>query len=196
MSCSSPVERRDRVIEAELKARVREPDALRGRLLRLADEERSTYRDTYYDRPGRDLTKDGRELRVRVIETGGICRTLLTYKEPAVETESGSKPEHETKVADPEVVDTVLHALGLETLVAFEKHCANYRFTARGRNMLATVVTVPEIDGTFIELETMADRTDVEPALSDVRAVLRDLGVADEDLTIEQYTDAVMRARP
>ena len=58
------------MIEAELKARVREPDALRGRLRRLADEERSTYRDTYYDRPGRDLTAEGRELRVRVVDTG------------------------------------------------------------------------------------------------------------------------------
>jgi adenylate cyclase class 2 len=60
--------------------------------------------------------------------------------------------------------------------------------------MLATVVTVPEIDGTFIELETMADETEVDAALADVQTVLHDLGIAD-DLTTEQYTDAVMQAR-
>jgi adenylate cyclase class 2 len=190
------VEGRDRdVIEAELKARVREPDALRERLRRLADEERSTYRDTYYDRPGHDLTAVGRELRVRVIETGEMRRTVLTYKEPAVDSGSGSKPEHETKVADATTLDTVFRALGLQHLVAFEKRCANYRFTALGRDMLATVVTVPEIDGTFIELETMADNTDVDAALSDIRTVLGDLGIVNDDLTTEQYTDAVLRAR-
>jgi adenylate cyclase class 2 len=192
----SSVERGDHdVIEAELKARVREPESLLARLRRLADEERSTYRDTYYDRPGRDLTADGRELRVRVIETGEMRRTVLTYKEPAVDADSGSKPEHETKVADAAVLDAVFLALGLEHLVAFEKHCANYRFTAQGRDMLATVVTVPEIDGTFVELETMADEADVDAALADVLAVLRDLGINDDDLTTEQYTDAVMQAR-
>lgn len=37
--------------------------------------------------------------------------------------------------------------------------------------------------------------TDEAAALGDVRAVLGKLGVAEDDLTTEQYTDAVMRAR-
>ena len=93
------------------------------------------------------------------------------------------------------MVDEILRALGLEHLVAFEKHCANYRFTAKGRDMLATVVTVREIDGTFLELETLAAEDDLAAALGDVRAVLGELGIGEDDLTTEQYTDAVMRAR-
>jgi adenylate cyclase class 2 len=61
--------------------------------------------------------------------------------------------------------------------------------------MLATVVTVPEIDGTFIELETIVPEREVTAALRDIRAVLHELGTTDEDLTTEQYTDAVMRSR-
>jgi len=61
--------------------------------------------------------------------------------------------------------------------------------------MLATVVTVPELDGTFVELETMAAEDDVDAALADIRAVLADLGIGEEDLTTEQYTDAVLEAR-
>lgn len=183
------------MIEAEMKARVHDPAALVGRLRRLAGEEISVYRDTYYDRPGGELSAQGRELRVRVVETGSIRRAVVTYKEPPADAASGSKPEHETTVADPAVVDTILRALGMEHLVAFEKHCANYRFTARGRDLLATVVTVPEIAGTFIELETLADEAELARALGDVRAILRDLGISDEDLTTEQYTDAVMRSR-
>jgi adenylate cyclase, class 2 len=183
------------VIEAELKARVRDADALREELRRRADEEISVYRDTYYDLPDGTLTADGRELRVRIVETAGVRRAILTYKEPAVDSVSGSKPEHETKVADASVIDVMLRGLGMEYLVAFEKRCVNHRFTAKGRDMLATVVTVPEIDGTFIELETVVPESETSAALDDVRAVLGELGVADEDLTTEQYTDAVIRAR-
>jgi adenylate cyclase, class 2 len=61
--------------------------------------------------------------------------------------------------------------------------------------MLATVVTVPEIDGVFIELETQADEADLAAALGDVRAVLGELGIAEDDLTTELYTDAVLRTR-
>jgi adenylate cyclase class 2 len=183
------------VIEAELKARVHDPDALRQRLRRHAEEEISTYRDTYYDRPDRALTTQGHELRLRIVETAGHHRALLTYKRPTVDAASGSKPEHETTVADPATIDLILQALGMQHLVAFEKHCANYRFTANGRTVLATLATVPEIGGTFIELETMTDEADTAAALDDIRALLRELGVADDDLTTEQYTDAVIRAR-
>ena len=61
--------------------------------------------------------------------------------------------------------------------------------------MLATVVTVPEIEGTFLELETLAGEADLAAALGDVRTVLGKLGIGEDDLTTEQYTDAVMRAR-
>jgi adenylate cyclase class 2 len=183
------------LIEAELKARVTDPGAPRARLGRLAAGEASTYQDTYYDRPGRELTSQGRELRLRVIETGGVRRALVTYKDPPADAASGSKPEFETGVADAMVADVILRAIGLEHLIAFDKHCVNYRFTARGREMLATVVTVPEIDGVFIELETMADEPGLATALADIRAVLGELGISERDLTTEAYTDAVTRAR-
>jgi adenylate cyclase, class 2 len=157
------------VIEAELKGRVRDPQALHQQLRRLAVGEQSVYRDTYYDRPGRDLTGSGRELRLRTVETDGRRWSLLTYKEPAVDAASGSKPEYETEVASPDAVDVLLRGVGFEHVVSFEKHCTNYRFRAEGRNLLATVVTVPELDGTFLELETMTDPVDTEAALAATR---------------------------
>jgi adenylate cyclase class 2 len=61
-------------------------------------------------------------------------------------------------------IDVLLRGLGLVCLVAFKKHCTNYRFTARGHDMLATVVRVPELDGTFIEVETMTNEDSTEAA--------------------------------
>lgn len=132
---------------------------------------------------------------MRLMEAVGRRQALLTYKEPAVELASGSKPEHETDVGDPSAVDVMLRGLGLVHLVAFEKHCSNYRFAAMGRDMLATVVQVPELEGTFIEVETMTDEDGTAAALADVRAVLGQLGITEDDLSSEQYTDAVLKTR-
>jgi len=185
------------MIEAEVKARVRDPAKVRDLLRARAAEEVSRYWDTYYDLPGKVLTAAGRELRVRVIETGGQRRCLLTYKAAAVDEATGSKPETETPVGDPDAMDLILLSLGYGHLVAFEKRCANYAFTAHGRDMLATLVTLPELDGTFLEVETMiGEQQDLDAALADIRAVLGQLGVTDAELTTGQYTDAVMRHRP
>jgi adenylate cyclase class 2 len=74
-------------------------------------------RDTYYDWPDRKLTLSGRELRLRLIEAEGLRQALLTYKEPAIESASGSKPEHETKVENPSAVDIMLRGLGLDAVL-------------------------------------------------------------------------------
>jgi adenylate cyclase class 2 len=183
------------VIEAELKARVRKSDEVHERLGIFAAGESSIYRDTYYDWPSRELSAGGRELRLRLIEADDGQQAVLTYKEPAVDAASGSKPEYETRVDDPAVADVMLCGLGLVHLVEFEKRCTNYRFSAKGRQMVATVVRVPELDSTFIELETMTDEGSTPAALADVRTVLGELGILQADLTSEQYTEAVLKAR-
>lgn len=183
------------VIEAELKARLGNPDAVRAALAERAVVERAVYRDTYYDSVDGALESVGRELRLRTIETPDMVRHVLTFKEPAVDAASGSKPEYETTVAAPDVIAHVVEALGCTAVIALTKDCENYRFSADGRDFLATVVRVPEIDGTFLELETMAADDQVDSALDAVRAVLEQLGVAAADLTSDLYTDAVRSAR-
>jgi adenylate cyclase class 2 len=184
-------------VEAELKALARHPERIHAALSRRAVGERSIYSDRYFDYPDRGWTRQGNELRVRTVtDELGRTRALLTFKQPAVDEASGSKPEHETVVEDADVLVTVLTALGVEQIIAFEKRCVNYRFTAQGRDLLATVVTVPELAGqTFIELETVADLGDVDAALDIVLSVLRELGIEDSDLTTQAYTDAVATRR-
>jgi adenylate cyclase, class 2 len=184
-------------VEAELKALVRDPERLHAALSRQVVSERVVYSDRYFDYPDRGWTRQGRELRVRTVtdELGAIL-ALLTFKEPAVDHASGSKPEHETVIEDAEVLVTVLTALGVEQIISFEKQCVNYRFTAEGRELLATVVTVPELAGrTFLELETLAEANEVHTALDVVRSVLHELGIDDSDLTTQTYTDAVATQR-
>lgn len=183
------------MIEAELKARLTDPDAVRGKLAGRATGERAVYRDTYYDTPRASLDHTGRELRLRTVDTGGSLRHLLTFKEPAVDEASGSKPEHETLLGTPAAVDHLLRALGYGAFVELTKECENYRITAGGREFLATLVRVPELDGTFLEVETMAEEHEVDQALAAVRALLDELGIVEAELTRDLYTNMVRATR-
>ncbi|MGW1195118.1 class IV adenylate cyclase [Streptomyces sp. NPDC002536] len=186
------------MIEAELKVRVQNPENALDRLGQRAVGRVEVYQDTYYDTGDGTLAAEDRELRLRTVEGPDGIRSILTYKEARVDDASGSKPEHETRVDAPEAVDAMLRGLGYVVSIAFEKHCRNYEFEAYGRHMLATLVRVPELDGTFLEVETMAKEDGLSPALDDVRAVLADLGFAGHDVTTELYSDAVAakRGRP
>lgn len=185
------------MVEAELKALVRDVDAVRAALDRRGPAQRCTYADRYFDYPDHRLTDQGRELRLRTItDDTGQTRVLLTYKEPPVDAASGAKPEHETTADDADVLATVLTALGVKEFIAFHKHCVNYRFTALGHELLSTLVTVPELENQiFIEVETMTEGSDLDAALDVVRSIVRDLGVSEQDLTIETYIDAVSAQR-
>ena len=185
------------MIEAELKARVQDPDSVRALLLAAAGEpERAEYADTYYDRGG-ELDRDGRELRVRTITTDAGARTVLTYKGGVVDEASGSKTEAETSVGDRDAVEQLLEGLAYTVAIAFTKQCENYRLsTLSGRAVLATLVQVPEVEGAFLEVETMADgEADMREALDELRALLLDLEIGPDALTTELYTDAVAAAR-
>lgn len=183
------------MIEAELKARARDPERVLAELERRAVGRAEVYQDTYYDAADGSIGASDRELRVRTIHGAEDTRSVLTYKGARVDEASGSKPEAETEVTDPAAVHAMLRGLGYAPVIAFEKQCRNYAFEAGGRQMLATLARIPEIGGHFIELETMAAEDDLSAALADVRAVLAELGIADGDLTTETYTGAVAAAR-
>ncbi|MEU1016059.1 class IV adenylate cyclase [Streptomyces sp. NPDC005898] len=183
------------MIEAELKARVQEPEQVMAQLDERARARSEVYQDTYYDRPVGSLAAADEELRVRTIHGEGSTRTVLTFKGAVVDPASGSKPEHETAVDDAEATHAILRGLGYAEVIAFEKRCRNYDFEASGRTMLATLVRVPEIDGTFLEVETLVGEGEVDAALDSIRGVLADLGINEGDLTRETYTEAVAQRR-
>jgi adenylate cyclase class 2 len=184
-------------VEAELKARLRNPDQVRQRLAERAPAEHSVYADRYFDFPDRRLTLGGYEVRLRTVtQDGGDARSLLTFKEPAVDAASDSKPEYETSIDDPNAVVPLFNVLGLVELIAFEKSCTNFKLAAYGRSLVATIVEMPDLDGeTFVEVETLAADDEVTSALSVVRRVLAELGVTEEELTTETYTEAVATRR-
>ncbi len=182
-------------VEVELKAKVGDAEQVRAELERLAPGVDETYHDTYYDLSDEALTGRDQELRVRTVTNDAGSRSLLTFKTAPVEETSGSRPEQETELSDPAVVDTVLKALGAVELISFRKLCRNHRFEAEGREVLATLVEVPEIEGTYLEVETIAPADEVDAGLITIRTILVGLGISEGDLTTETYTGAVTAAR-
>ncbi|PBC84680.1 adenylate cyclase, class 2 [Streptomyces sp. 2224.1] len=184
------------MIEAEVKARVHDPEYVMGQLERMTEGQVEVYQDTYYDDRSGSLDARDQELRVRTIHGPTSTRSVLTYKGTRIDPESGSKPEHETPVDNPEAVHAMLRGLGYVPALTFQKQCRNYEFTTRGRSMLATLVQVPEVDGTFLEVETMVpEEKELSSALDDVRSVMSELGIGADDFTTELYTDAVAARR-
>ena len=184
------------MIEAEYKAKLTAPDRVRAVLRERATPNVVLYQDTYYDTPSGDLDRAGREFRLRTVEdSSGEQRHVLTFKDPAVDEATRSKPEFETLVADHDAMGDIVTRLGYRPALSFTKRCENFEFTASGRRMLATIASVPEIDGTFLELETQAEEPDLSRAFTDLKTVLTELGVTSEELTTELYTDAVRQAR-
>lgn len=183
------------LVEAELTVVVADLAPVEAVLGRRAAPEHCLYADIYYDWPDHGMHAAGYELRLRTITMAGHTRVVLTYKQPAID-DSGSKPEYETVVADPAPIDTMLRGLGLVELVAFEKHCTNYRFTDADRALVATTVTIEALPGqTFLELESMADPADVPATLAVLRSTLADLGLGDATLSTQCYPDRVIQAR-
>lgn len=183
------------MIEAELKARLDRPDSVRAALARFSPPEKSIYSDVYYDAADDSFERTGRELRLRTITSPQGMQHLLTYKEGVVDRQSGSKPEYETGVSTPDATAYIIQELGYRPTIALTKHCENYRFSHEGREFLATIVLIPEITGTFLEVETIAEVQELAGALAAVRSLLQDLGVSERELTTELYTDAVRSAR-
>jgi adenylate cyclase, class 2 len=182
-------------VEAEVKARLSNPAAVRALLDQLTTGVDEQYHDTYLNTPDHSLDTDGRELRVRTITRNGETRHLLTFKEPPVDQATQSKPEHETAVANPDATINILTGLGYQPVLAFTKNCTNYRTNHHGRNILATLVTIPEIDGTYLEVETITQPNDLDAALETIHRLIANLGITEEELTTDTYTDAVRRAR-
>ncbi|MFI6364386.1 class IV adenylate cyclase [Nocardia sp. NPDC050630] len=184
------------MIEAEYKARLSNPEAVRERLRSFAAADEVCYEDAYFDTADRSLNEADRELRLRTITAvGGAQQHLLTFKDAAVEESTRSKPEYETHVSDRKAMADIVARLGYGPFIAFTKQCENFRFKSAGRDIVATVVTVPEVDGTFLELETQVEDDDVLDALRDLRSVLAELGVSPDELTTELYTDVVAKSR-
>ncbi|WP_436924328.1 class IV adenylate cyclase [Halosimplex amylolyticum] len=177
--------------EVELKVRA-EHDAVEPALAE-ADATRVgavVQEDTYYDAPHRNFAETDEALRIRrewetgesTGDAGGAdadgdggdspTTTRITYKGPLLETESKSREEHETAVADAEAAVGIFDGLGFEPAATVRKEREQYRLDGYA-------VTLDRVDGLgeFVEVETETDDDAIDAARDGAMAVLDTLGL-------------------
>ncbi|MEZ3114428.1 class IV adenylate cyclase [Halobaculum sp. MBLA0147] len=158
--------------------------------------------DTYYDAPDRDFAETDEALRIRretVVapepdEYGGETdpgepeptaeteTTKVTYKGPLVETESKTREEYETAVADGEALAGVLDGLGYEPAATVEKHRERFALD----DYVVTLDTVTDL-GTFVEVERETTRDRVTAVRDGARELLDRLGLDPDEQIRTSY---------
>lgn len=165
--------------EIEVKIRVQDARAVRGRLLGLGAvlaRERHLETNVLYDFPDGPLRKGRRALRLRV--TGK--RATLTFKGPPQGSRSFKvREEFETQIQNPRQARKILDALGLRPAFTYRKHRTVFR---KGRLAVCLDETSA---GVFLELEGKRH---------EIVRFARTLGYGRADFLKSDYVELIGRA--
>ncbi len=178
-------------MEIEIKLRVKDKEAIRGKLLGLGaiSKGASTNIDHYFTVKHRDFMKTKECLRVRELPERNI--SMLTYKPATTRKMEDAgfmwKEEMEMEVEDGAMMSRILECLGCRKLATVHK--VREKFEFRGFN-----VTMDEVKGvgSFMEIEMMGE--DVEEAEAGMWKIIGELGLSRKDVEAENYRDLVMKA--
>jgi adenylate cyclase class 2 len=133
--------------------------------------------DTYYDAPHREFAETDEALRIRAERHADDETTKVTYKGPLVETESKSREEFETAVAERDALEGILSGLGFEPAATVRKDRERYAVA----EFIVTLDTVEDV-GEFVEVETDVEtEAEVEAAREGANELLERLGLDPED---------------
>ncbi|MEF8821008.1 MAG: class IV adenylate cyclase [Halovenus sp.] len=167
--------------EVELKVRA-DHDTVGERLDEIGAQRIGTVsqEDVYYDAPDRDFAETDEALRIRT-ESADEPVTRLTYKGPLVESESKTRQEAETAVADPAEIRAILDGLGYEPAATVRKDREQYAVDG-------CTVTLDAVDGLgeFVEAELEVE-DGIDEARGRLETVLEKLGLDPEDQIRTSY---------
>lgn len=184
--------------EVELTAVVNKPKAV-FEILTTYDANYSTlvYDDSYYDQKNLLATKE-QELRIRIkknLNTGSTS-SYLTLKDTPFDVKTKSKPEYETQIDNPEAAAQLLNKLGYDKKINYQKNIQFFTFDFSDKPIEVSLVTLPELTQTFIELETQVNESSqTDNAFKVLYKLLEILAIEQTALTTEYYQQMVKKAR-
>jgi predicted adenylyl cyclase CyaB len=184
------------MFEAEIKLSITDENAIRAALDSQARSKDEVYIDYYFTHPDLVPPNAERELRVREIRWSEGSRSLLTFKDKVVDLATRSKREYELKVADAAELRRMLVAMGFNIDIDLTKNCTNWKLSHGRHEILATLVSVPELPDHYLELETLiGEETEVQAGINELRIFASQLNLAKHDETTASYTDSARSAR-
>ncbi len=190
------------MIEVELKARLRDRNAVEARVASFARREGAVDKlDSYWHGPDWRLKRGTKGFGVRA-EDG---RNVVTFKTKRSEGGIEINREREFAIDDPEAFIEFALRLGCESFYSKRKRGVRYRAAPAGCEAPsvacdgAATIELIEVDGLgdFIEIEVLLE--DEEPgaialAQGEIRALLSRAGVAAEDIEPRFYSELLIDA--
>lgn len=128
--------------------------------------------DTYYDHPSRSFASTDEALRIRTERSGEDATATVTYKGQLLETESKTRRELETEVAEPDVLDSMLRELGFDPVADVRKERERYE-------LVGFTVTLDQVEGVgqFVEVEDTASKAEIDQRQEAATELVAELGL-------------------
>jgi adenylate cyclase class 2 len=147
-------------------------------------------RDTYYAHPARDFATTDEALRIRRVGDWAC----ITYKGPKIDTTTKTRRELELPI-EPAQADSwaeLLGALGFRPAGEVRKRRRKAHVDWQQRRV---EVSLDEVDGlgTFVELELLADESELDAARACLAALAAHLGLAHSER--RSYLELVLTAQ-
>ena len=169
-------------IEIEIKFRLADPAAMRGKLLAAGAESPASVleENTYFDTPDARLRQSDCGLRIRTVKpTGGVAeRSVLTYKGPCRAGELKIRVEEEVAIDSSDSARAILVGLGYQPTASFQKRRESFCLGAARIEL----DELPDL-GFFLEIEADDEET--------VHATRKILGLDDEPTITKTYIEMV-----
>lgn len=164
--------------EVEQKFAVRDLAAIRQKLFALGASFAPPIEqaDTYFSHPARDFARSDEALRLRSVGE----RNWITYKGPKIDTRTKTRRELELPLADGAAAlahfAELLGLLGFAPVATVRKRRELAALQWKGRLIEAAVDEVQHV-GSFVELETAADQSDLPIATAAIVSLASELGL-------------------
>ena len=147
--------------------------------------------DTYYLAEHHDFVKLDEALRVRTVidRDSGEEKAFITFKGSKMDSQTASRTELETYVADGKVMQIILERIGFTAVLPLEKERVHY---------LRDDVTVCADEvaglGCYMEIEVIAaDESEKEAAVKKVADVIVELGMKESDVITDSYLEMLVK---
>ncbi len=183
------------MIEVELKAHVRDPDAVVKRVGTFSKFVCGFEKfDAYWHGPDWRLSRGTKGFRVRT-ENG---ETLVAFKTKRCEGGIEVNREVEFSVSDPAAADEFFLRLGCEPFYTKRKRGTRWESDLLGGERPITI-EVLELEGlgSFIEIEALLESEAPELvalALGEIKGLLAKAGVSESDIESRYYSELLMGA--
>jgi adenylate cyclase class 2 len=167
-------------IEVEQKFRVFERSDLERRLAALGGKHRATVdqADCYYAHPTRDFARSDEACRLRRVGE----RNYITYKGPKLDATTKTRREIEISFADGNQAAadaaSLLEALGFTGVAEVCKRRTHFTLPWQNREIDVSLDHIAEL-GDFVELEIVAEPSDVGQARDCIASLAKELGLKD-----------------